>query len=169
VGRGCGARTLLSEPARDRAGLGGGVPMFARALREFMLWPAPCTGRTSLFRAADWAGTDGGAAASVSPGAALLMLGTLRGWLLECRRVESQVAGTPEAVQQGYGRCGGAETGGRRASAAADNVRQTAIEVGMALVTDAAGAHYDARNCASAANSFRLYYVTKTHSCIQNF
>jgi hypothetical protein len=105
----------------------------------------------------------------VSSGAALLMLGTLRGWLLECRRVESQVAGTPEAVQQGYGRCGGAETGGRRASAAADNVRQTAIEVGMALVTDAAGAHYDARNCASAANSFRLYYVTKTHSCIQNF
>ena len=34
---------LLSDAVRERGGLGGGVPMFARALNEFMLCPEPCT------------------------------------------------------------------------------------------------------------------------------
>lgn len=41
----CGWDMLPSDPVRDRAGLGGGVPMFARALREFILWPKPCASR----------------------------------------------------------------------------------------------------------------------------
>lgn len=48
--RGCAWRTLLSEPVRDLAGVAVGVPMFARALREFMLRPTPCTGRTCRTR-----------------------------------------------------------------------------------------------------------------------
>lgn len=36
---------LLCDAVRDRGGLGGGVPMFARALNEFMLCPEPYTGR----------------------------------------------------------------------------------------------------------------------------
>lgn len=35
---------LLSDPERERGGLGGGVPMFARTFNEFMLWSGPCTG-----------------------------------------------------------------------------------------------------------------------------
>jgi hypothetical protein len=50
LGRDCASRRLLSEPARDRAGLGGGVPMFARALSEFMLWLQPFTDARYLSR-----------------------------------------------------------------------------------------------------------------------
>src|SRR5690242_20786958 len=46
--RGCAWRTLLSDPVRERAGVAGGVPMFARALREFMLRSRPCTDRRRM-------------------------------------------------------------------------------------------------------------------------
>lgn len=40
--RGCDWRTFEREPVRDRGGLGGGVPMLASALNEFILWTQPC-------------------------------------------------------------------------------------------------------------------------------
>lgn len=42
---------LLSDAARERGGLGGGVlPMCERMFREFMLWSTPCTAANDYSR-----------------------------------------------------------------------------------------------------------------------
>ena len=49
-------RMLLSDPARERGGLGGGVlPMCERMFREFILWPTPWAAADESCGVLNWA------------------------------------------------------------------------------------------------------------------
>ena len=103
---------MVSEPEGERAGLGGGVPMFASALKEFMLCARPCTEAEE----ARECGEARRATCEEEEEVRVWVVGWLGGWLEERRSVrsgyqESEIEGEGERGRE-KGRVGSGDESG---------------------------------------------------------